>query len=421
MESTNAFQFSNMGVFSRLASELRNMIWAHFAVEERHECEKENTLDILRTCHQIHDEVLPFILGKKGVLKFHISPLYEYKSWLSVDSRRGEIFPSRDIIKEIKVQIEAPALEDPGQLICLLQKVEHFVDFLKKVDGLPMLDIQLRDSRRSRGRWGGICQESELEKKPAKKPQMTFWHGSESNGDRCRCYEDHKLVIELFSKLRGVSKASIGVEGLAGTFNTDKMEETRKFEERPEHKLILRRIERRYARLDEFLDTLQGQTASMLRLDRFSESGWYEYRDRMQRIVRLPSDAILDDIDMRMLTRRLDSQYVLMLAFNPLSAKMQVLRFQQYRLYNNGEDDEPLYPLSEKWNTAVWEEWRENMEGPEGRKRHVQGRLSLRDVVRVFELEDGWDPEEWHRYYRSGLPPLDLPGFKDLMGPIVRY
>jgi hypothetical protein len=90
------------------------------------------------------------------------------------------------------------------------------------------------------------------------------------------------------------------------------------------------------------------------------------------------------------------SNYRMVLAFNPLSATMQEMRFQKH--WWTG--DEPnAFPPTNKWSAHAW-------------SRYYRMWMKV-DDDRCLEEEEGgpyesiWDKEEWHRYYWDGIPCLN--------------
>jgi hypothetical protein len=169
-------QNTRTGLLAQLPREVRDLIWEHFIPSYG----QRTNLGIMQTCRQLRYEVAP-IIYEKEVLRFHISPTYQYRSWLSIVTRRGAESHLRDLqdatsrgfsslpytkLKGIRVEVEAPDSTDPGQMICLWKKTVCLVDLLSQVDGLPDLEIHLTDSKPSKGseesKWStdGIAQQS---------------------------------------------------------------------------------------------------------------------------------------------------------------------------------------------------------------------------------------------------------------------
>jgi hypothetical protein len=120
---------TSIGLLAQLPREVRDLIWEHFVPSYG----QRTNLGILRTCRQSYEEVAPLVYQNE-VLRFYISPTYQYQSWLSIVTRRGAELHLRDLqdatlrgfsslpytkLKGIRVEVEAPDSTDPGQIICL--------------------------------------------------------------------------------------------------------------------------------------------------------------------------------------------------------------------------------------------------------------------------------------------------------------
>lgn len=173
-----------------------------------------------------------------------------------------------------------------------------------------------------------------------------------------------------------------------------------------------------------------------MRLGRFSS--WYDddsfgksrYLDELERITKYTMDEFEGDYcnpiaDIKWRCR-------LMVAFNPLSPKMQRMRFKEEE-YEKSLTPNQLFerfPARLRWGGWTRKQWqyyyrarfnrdeykkldRENRE--EQRKRGLEARLrrdegshssAERESGEEMVLKDRLDREEWHRYYPEGIPPL---------------
>lgn len=116
---------TSLGRLASLPIELRDQVWAYLSIRSR--------LALLRTSRQLYTEGSS-VLYKDADLQFNIEPRYEYKSWLRVRINfeapwalqslgqaitRGFDKLPFERIREIRINIEAPNSDDPGQLVCL--------------------------------------------------------------------------------------------------------------------------------------------------------------------------------------------------------------------------------------------------------------------------------------------------------------
>ncbi|KAL8748890.1 MAG: hypothetical protein Q9184_007032, partial [Pyrenodesmia sp. 2 TL-2023] len=266
----------SLGRLASLPLELRDQVWAFLSIQSR--------LALLRTSRQLYTEGSP-VFYKDVDLQFNIEPRYEYKSWLHVGSSfearwalqslgqaitRGFDQIRFERIREIRINIEAPNKDDPGQLIYLQKKCMHLAELLERAQhGLPHLELHLMTSET--GEWGS---ESE--------PQSSI----APFGDAILT-NDYEIVLHAFCRLRNARSANVCVpagydkhhyfvEDLAdsltwkepfGTILSPQDPNTWNDEELEEetHDILMS--------LDLSLDLLPGHTANLMRLDRYSQ--WY--------------------------------------------------------------------------------------------------------------------------------------------------
>jgi hypothetical protein len=83
---------TSIGLLAQLPREVRDLIWEHFVPFYG----QQTNLGILRTCRQLYGEVAPLVYQNE-VLRFHISPTYQYQPWLSIVTRRRAELHLRDL------------------------------------------------------------------------------------------------------------------------------------------------------------------------------------------------------------------------------------------------------------------------------------------------------------------------------------
>jgi hypothetical protein len=404
-----------LGILAKLPAEVRLIIWKLLRSPDKGgkpTCD----LNVLRTCWTLYHEVYPIIYNGE-ILVFLVSPQYQYRSWISVTNRHGatwtlesfdkamshgyEHFPYAKIEK-IRVAIEAPDPNDPGQLICLCKKISEVVDLLSQVGELRRLEIWLDDSQA--GRW---VEDERL--------QRSFPRDNTIPSDVC-------AIITLFSRLRGFRSVATQLsvplpERLTCPQGKMSLEEHMKMKEpfgtynqenqegRHSDNAIQNTLDLQFVKLEGKLDSISGFTADKMRLERFSS--WYDnqfqgkskYMDELDRILKSES---LDEARKMGCTLALKWRYRLMAAFNPLSSKMQRMRFQEHQHENsiNTADIQSSFPDCGPWDISEWEEYAKREE------RLYYSRMGTEGVPDVVK-NDGWDRAEWHRYYPDGILPLD--------------
>jgi hypothetical protein len=342
----------SLGEFGRFPREVRDMIWGNFSPQWGSDPDEDRLLGrdlerdplnnqaILRASHKLYDEVLPY-LYKKETLCFRIyghweQPIIVSNSrgarWL-LGSIMGDIWqffcslPYKRL-KGIKIEISAPDLPDPGQLICLCNKVYNLVDVLSQSERLPEIEIHLVENHslsggRSKWVWNG-------------EPRKSILQNLTEEGEVA--YEaDYDAILMQFCRLRDVPKVTIFVpedfdreeEGLM----IQNIERIMQYEE-PfgtfvddngvwSDDLIQNLLDKIYIEFEDALDTLRGTTAGMLRLNRFAS--WYDPNGNSTYLEEMGRISTNVTINLSNLALR----HIFMLAFHPLSAFLQRVRKQR--------------------------------------------------------------------------------------------
>jgi hypothetical protein len=409
-----ASERTSIGLLAQLPREVRDLTWEHFVPTRG----QTTDLSILRTCRQLYEELSPLVYQNE-VLRFHVSPTYRYQSWLSIFTNRGAELHLRDLqdatsrsfsslpyakLKGIGVELEVPDSTDPGQMICLWKKVVSLVDLLSQADGLPDLDIHLIDQNGLEWFTDGIAQQSI----PCD-PNHEYYDEYD---------EDFEAILRPFCRLRNARSANVHVATridaigqntapfmiLKGPFGCH-ITEGEWSDDSTQNSL-----DRNFLQFDEALDDLPGLTACMLRLDRFSswfDGGLYsqsKYLDELERAYRSDHCCSVNTL------LSVDSNYRMVLAFNPLSATMQEMRFQQHWWTGDKPD---AFLLRNKWSAHEW-------------SRYYRMWMKVGDE-RCLEEEEGgpyesrWDKEEWHRYYWDGIPCLNSESTQELCTQMDLY
>jgi hypothetical protein len=397
----------NLGTLATLPREIRNLIFARLP---------RNSLNLLLTSRQIYDEALPLIVAC-SVVEYQLSAVYQHECWraqkrsLVVDRLRWSG------IHLVRVEITPVLSSDPGQIACLLLKVEHLVDFLSQFsafDRVLGLDIRLRnlglgacDCDCERGRWADWAKSS-------------FDMGSDARVDGRRrgcfskleeCSEDYQIILHPFLRLFGLPEVTIAIDGAVDDERTSLLESYEEFIQREGYledrarardrthcARILDSIDRCWMELDGRLDSLPGPTANMMRLHRFST--WYDDNSSRKhgksaytrRLSKLFSRYRVDANSGTAIIQR----YHFQRAFNPLSQNMLLMRYHQDGNMNRWES-----PLTHQWCEDEWTEYCSE-------KLVKRGLRAEENLVQDFRLRTGWDGEEWQRYYPEGIPALTM-------------
>ena len=239
------------------------------------------------------------------VLQFYIEPEYDYQSWIRAESwlgaesnswKRWALQDPDDAVsrgfgklpyrklKGIRIEIEAPCREDPGQIVCLWKKGLDLIRLFEQAEnGLPNLGIHLIDSASTK--WSVECE-------PQKSVAVNRERSNPPRGsviDRTNVAsifdEDYQIVLTPFQRLRNVRTAKVCLpEGMVYDGNFAHNMETLLVErgafgtwpdtEDPWDDKELEQVQdEMFLNLDSELDMLPGVTANMMRLERFSS--WY--------------------------------------------------------------------------------------------------------------------------------------------------
>ncbi|KAL8762891.1 MAG: hypothetical protein Q9184_001187 [Pyrenodesmia sp. 2 TL-2023] len=322
------------------------------------------------------------------VLRFHISPTYQHKSWCTVESsivdedstvkskrlakwllqdlddamKRGfHKLPYRTM-RKLQIDIGAPDRRDPGQVVSLYQKCVDLATMLENArSGLLNIEINLLDSGQAKWTWNG-------------QPQSSI--NQHHTGD-------YELVLSAFSRLRDVESAKFRVPVQLDPDNhlIENMEAVLMLEgpfganlapdgdgEWDDRDIQTDR-DLMFMNLDLELDFLHGQTANLMRLDRFSS--WYtdklggnsKYEREYERIIKtwkdLPEPP--DPFFQSTVLGRLQWRHGAMRAFDPRA---------QFR--------------------------------PGAQERYSAFSSSVPITSNPMELTSIWDPDEWHGTYHYG-------------------
>ena len=174
------------------------------------------------------------------------------------------------------MEIEAPDSEDPGQMVCLWKKVCDLVELLEPVvTGLASFEVVLQDANAARWSSEGTFQQSRSD------------DPDRFNGDHIADYDDDcEVILTPFCHLGNIQKASVRTTEIEGWEDIDhffaNMEKAMQQREpfgtvldgpwRSDN-VVQSRQDTYTLQLDDALDNLKGDTAMMMRLDRFSL--WY--------------------------------------------------------------------------------------------------------------------------------------------------
>ncbi len=351
-------------------------------------------LALLRTSRQLYTEGSP-VLYQDVDLQFNIEPRYEYQTWLRVGFNFEAPWALQSIgeaitrgfdklpferLQQIRVNIDAPNRDDPGQLVCLQKKCLHLAELLERAQhGLPHLEFHLTTSQS--GEWG-----SENE------PQRSIAPFGDAMLD-----DDYEILLHAFCRLRNARSANICVP--AGYNNrryfVDDVAESLTWKEpfgtvlSPWDPNIWNDEELQEEThnismgLDLSLDLLPGHTANMMRLDRFSQ--WYTEKfggeSKYEREYEHMIGTWEESSEERRITSRLQWRHGAMRAFDPWQDRRPDRR-TRYRDPFTDDDD------SDDSDDEVTDEWD----------------------------EDGWQ----HMYGRRGIPSFDSEEFASMVSPYFR-
>lgn len=318
---------SGLGVFAKLPSEIRLMIWNELCPSGWHR--HKTDLAILRASKRIYAEALDQLYMSIEELTFFIKPEFDrYKDlsyrgfemrnkghrsddgesrgdsprWIFSSAQdalsRGFQYLSLHIIPCV-VCIEAPDPEDPGQLICLALRLQQLVDLLQSINKRPISRLVVR--------LGDLDQWVHGENK---KPNFSLTGAYAGHNHLTYIQSDVDAVIFPFYTLDNVRTVLLDKDTAKLICSSDILEKAQTViydkstmiifntssPEAPKH-IGLRNIIFNFY-LHHRLDTVPGRTANMLRLDRFVHWSEHEHEESLLRLMeKYPVELSLIDPD----------------------------------------------------------------------------------------------------------------------------
>lgn len=302
------FSDPSLGTLSRLPPEIRLQIWSHFSLKQTPYgpadlvplTSIEPRLALLLASRRIYDEVTEH-LYKNVTLRFQIDPSYQHRSWLTVKSNIGISWHLQNVDdavsrgfgalpyekpKAIRINITAPDGRDPGQIVCLWKKCLDLGELLgKSFGGRRNIEILLENRKDLQWFQDGL-------------PQMSV----SATRNRCKCSpqdgqidrpdktfiqkDDIRIVLTAFQHLRNIKEIKICPP-------QDKRRSFKDYTNHLENLLMQKEVFRTLVgppnsrnepifqqkrddlsmNLDRELDFLPGETAEIMRSDRFGS--WY--------------------------------------------------------------------------------------------------------------------------------------------------
>lgn len=446
---------TNIGKLANLPAEVRAEVWENLRSQDDN---MKTPMSILRTCRQLYHEISHHIYPKE-ILTFKLSPIYDRKSWISVTSSFGTTMLEssshakslgfKDLpyhhLKGIEIQIEAPDPRDPGQLFNLWSKARSLVDLLLGERGrLPEVAIHLLATSSYSWFLDGNLQSSSIPH-----PRGDYIDAGVILLELCRI-RNCKAEIHVPPALKGNATLDkyleffefvIGLDKPFGTFFHKEGDGTWADDATAEC------LDSNFVELHNALDELRGPTAAMMRLERFRD--WYDdnclggassYLGELERILKTSVGAeeeggngVVDDK-----VARIKWRHRLMVAFNPLSAKMQQFNAKREEFFGLAVNGTQLMRCFEGWSgLSMWtqKQWErywlagqderrgweyenyKELDRTERKKirkneEKVKELEALRHGVPTQPEEDGWDREEWLKFYPRGIPLLTAALFK---------
>lgn len=311
---------SSLGVFAKLPSEIRLMIWNKLCPSGWHR--DKTDLAILRTSKQLYAEVLDQLYMSVKEFTFFIRPEFDRHKDLSYlgfemrdirhRSNHGEtkeespkwIFSSAEEaisrgfqylplhIIPCVVHIEAPDPEDPGQLVCSSLRLQQLADLLQSINKRPLsqLIIRLDDV----DQWLDERSRKPLDEEVSKRNFILTELYPEQN-HLAYIRSDVDAVMFPFYTLENVRAVLLDKDTANLICSSDMLKKAQTIvydkstmimldllREVPAYIGLRNEIFKFY--LHKRLDTLPGRTANMLRLDRFVH--WHEHKHE-ENILRL--------------------------------------------------------------------------------------------------------------------------------------
>lgn len=326
-----------LGTLTSLPRELRDQVWQFLSIERR--------FAFMQASHQILAEASPIrdrVIYNDTVLKFSVCPTYRHNSWLNVETqfksewvlqnmdhamRSGLHKLHYEKLRRIEINIEAPDwVEDPGQIVNLYTKCVDLASLLGNArKGLPDIEINLLDSPLATWRFDGpsfSIIEYRLREHYAYRPARDAEYGSDDDFH----FDNIEIVIHAFCRLRNAKSANLHrpwikshdhtkddeliALTLPEAFNVDLDSDDRDDQ---------RKLDEIFIGLDLALDLLPGNTANMLRLDRFSS--WYVDKVRCESHYEKELERIIKSLSSRRVKERkifsLYERYSGMIVLNP--------------------------------------------------------------------------------------------------------
>lgn len=406
----------SLGNLSRLPPEIRLQIWDLFSLYPI-ECGvkdpafpklRQPRLAVLQTSHRIHDEVSKH-LYKDVVLRFHVLPEYQYRSWLTVEGNTGTKWYLQNLddavsrgfaklpyekLKGIQVEIDAPCRFDPGQIVCLWKKCLDLAALLEQAErGLPNLEIHLKDSESAKWSVDSEPQMSvAVDRVKSYPPRDAITDRSNEQTDIKNA--DYEFALIPFHRLRNVQTAKVYLPGdmvcnNEYAYNTETILTEKepfgtwlKADDPWNDQRVQADQDQIFMDLDVELDLLPGITANMLRLERFSS--WYtngldsasRYENELQRIIKTRSYSRCNYNE----PEQIQYRYAAMRAFNPRSL------FHWYKAPKSWDMPTRLVPSTDA--------------------------TTIQEAIVSGTIKEEWDADTWHSgCYPSGIPQFDEDAF----------
>lgn len=310
-------------------------------------------MGILRVSRSVYEEVIVHIYERKSI-PFTLRPRYVHDSWMQMRNSNGACWKlknSHDLyvrgleylpwakLQKIRISIWPPDLSDPGQLVCLLAKVNDITEMLLNAEnkgfGLPsIVCITFRNSLKT----PESCWVTTKVERVAQQSSMTkmifqnyYHHLQPSTSVRLRSL----LNKEYFRTLRISDIYTI--TNFYAIMQTIRIPPTRSQTlpldlNRLSLQIICEKCLKSFMYVDDELDTLQCKTARMMRLHRFAI--WHPYKTAktgpntssyLAKIKRIYQTRRCRNI----LPNKTNNRHKLALCLNPLSDDRGYLDFIQ--------------------------------------------------------------------------------------------
>ena len=371
----------SLGALAILPGELRCEIWQYITLTAA-----KPRLAILLASRQIHAEASNPLYGSFH-LYFHIGSTYVPNLWIGVTSNSPlDLNRSLQSLKnskeqgygmlpyhrlgKIRITIEAPSSEDPGQVICLFKKCTSLAKMLESAQsyqyGLPDIEIILMNSHLEDNLWISNGQP----------------HRTVSN-----IWNDMQIVTLPFARIRGARSATIEyhkhkpnsyyIDNIARLIRRKAPFGTLVAPGSPWNDATIRKkLNEMFMQIERRLDDSRGETANMLRLEHlatwFIDSNGFNHMRECEKILGTWEHEIQERARQKLQWRQRAAK-----AINPNLKPYWDLQSSLDRLCFN------LIPKS--------------------------------DNVHAFRKAKGPDMNDeldtWHKCYPKGLPPLASDAF----------